>query len=456
MRKIFRNFRWYDYILILVIFGLIVLQVSFEMQLIKLMEELLAKVQALLPIGEIWKTGSKMLLTCLGILGSCAISSCISAVLAAKFAQRLRSQIFKTVNGFSQEEINRFSTPSLITRSTNDVTQVQNTLQMCLRMAMMAPTMATFSIVNIVNSSAELSWATAGAVLLMFTLFIILSSVVVPRFSKIQKQIDKLNLVARESLTGVRVIRAYNTEKEQEGKFETSNEDITKSYIFVGNAFSLMNPFMNLIFNGLSLLIFWLGSYLVNTNGIAYTQLFQFSQYGTHILMSFMFLSMIVIMLPRGIVSLKRIAEVINTKTKIVEGNFDAETEVKGKLEFRNVSFRYPDAEMNVLENINFTVEKGQTIAFIGSTGSGKSTLVNLIPRFFDTTFGEVLIDDINIKEYTTKALNKKLGFVPQKGVLFRGTVEENVKYGAPDATAEKVNESLKVAQANFVEKLEG
>ncbi len=456
MRKIFRNFRWYDYILILVIFGLIVLQVSFEMQLIKLMEELLAKVQALLPIGEIWKTGSKMLLTCLGILGSCAISSCISAVLAAKFAQRLRSQIFKTVNGFSQEEINRFSTPSLITRSTNDVTQVQNTLQMCLRMAMMAPTMATFSIVNIVNSSAELSWATAGAVLLMFTLFIILSSVVVPRFSKIQKQIDKLNLVARESLTGVRVIRAYNTEKEQEGKFETNNEDITKSYIFVGNAFSLMNPFMNLIFNGLSLLIFWLGSYLVNTNGIAYTQLFQFSQYGTHILMSFMFLSMIVIMLPRGIVSLKRIAEVINTKTKIVEGNFDAETEVKGKLEFRNVSFRYPDAEMNVLENINFTVEKGQTIAFIGSTGSGKSTLVNLIPRFFDTTFGEVLIDDINIKEYTTKALNKKLGFVPQKGVLFRGTVEENVKYGAPDATAEKVNESLKVAQANFVEKLEG
>ena len=456
MRKIFKNFRWYDYILILVIFGLIVLQVSFEMQLIKLMEELLAKVQALLPIGEIWKTGSKMLLTCLGILGSCAISSCISAVLAAKFAQRLRSQIFKTVNSFSQEEINRFSTPSLITRSTNDVTQVQNTLQMCLRMAMMAPTMATFSIVNIVNSSAELSWATAGAVLLMFTLFIILSSVVVPRFSKIQKQIDKLNLVARESLTGVRVIRAYNTEKEQEGKFETNNEDITKSYIFVGNAFSLMNPFMNLIFNGLSLLIFWLGSYLVNTNGIAYTQLFQFSQYGTHILMSFMFLSMIVIMLPRGIVSLKRIAEVINTKTKIVEGNFDAETEVKGKLEFRNVSFRYPDAEMNVLENINFTVEKGQTIAFIGSTGSGKSTLVNLIPRFFDTTFGEVLIDDINIKEYTTKALNKKLGFVPQKGVLFRGTVEENVKYGAPDATAEKVNESLKVAQANFVEKLEG
>lgn len=456
MRKILRNFKWYDYFLILVIFGLIVLQVYFEMELIKLMEELLSKVQRLLPISDVWQTGSRMLLTCLGILGSCAISSCISAILAAKFAQRLRSQIFRTVNGFSQEEINRFSTPSLITRSTNDVTQVQNTLQMSLRMAIMAPTMAIFSIVNIVNSSAQLTWATAGAVLMMFTLFIVLSMVVVPKFGKIQKQIDSLNLVARESLTGVRVIRAYNTEKEQEGKFEKNNENITKSYIFVGNAFSLMNPFMNLIFNGLTLLIFWLGSYLVNTNGIAYTQLFQFSQYGTHILMSFMFLSMIVIMLPRGFVSLKRIAEVINTKTKIVEGTFEGETEVKGKVEFRNVSFRYPDAEMNVLENINFTVEKGQTIAFIGSTGSGKSTLVNLIPRFFDTTFGEVLIDDINIKEYTTKALNQKLGFVPQKGILFRGTVEENVKYGVPNATDEKVQESLAVAQATFVEDLEG
>lgn len=456
MGKILRNFKWYDYLLILVIFSLIVLQVYLEMELIKLMERLLAKVQALLPISEIWDTGKYMLLTCLGILGSCAVSSCISAVLAAKFAQRLRFQIFKTVNGFSQEEINKFSTPSLITRSTNDVTQVQNTLQMCLRMAIMAPTMAIFSIVNIVNSSAELSWATAGAVAMMFTLFLVLSLIVVPKFGKIQKQVDKINLVARESLTGVRVIRAYNTEEEQETKFEKNNEEITKSYIFVGNAFSLMNPFMNLIFNGLSLLIFWLGSYLVNTNGIEYTQLFQFSQYGTHILMSFMFLSMIVIMLPRGIVSLKRIAEVVNTKSKIVEGSFDSETQVRGKVEFRNVSFRYPDAEMNVLENINFTVEKGQTIAFIGSTGSGKSTLINLIPRFFDTSFGEVLIDDINVKDYTTKALNKKLGFVPQKGILFRGTVEENIKYGAPDATEEKVKESLKVAQATFVEKLEG
>ena len=456
MGKILRNFKWYDYLLILVIFSLIVLQVYLEMELIKLMERLLAKVQALLPISEIWDTGKYMLFTCLGILGSCAVSSCISAVLAAKFAQRLRFQIFKTVNGFSQEEINKFSTPSLITRSTNDVTQVQNTLQMCLRMAIMAPTMAIFSIVNIVNSSAELSWATAGAVAMMFTLFLVLSLIVVPKFGKIQKQVDKINLVARESLTGVRVIRAYNTEEEQEAKFEKNNEEITKSYIFVGNAFSLMNPFMNLIFNGLSLLIFWLGSYLVNTNGIEYTQLFQFSQYGTHILMSFMFLSMIVIMLPRGIVSLKRIAEVVNTKSKIVEGSFDSETQVRGKVEFRNVSFRYPDAEMNVLENINFTVEKGQTIAFIGSTGSGKSTLINLIPRFFDTSFGEVLIDDINVKDYTTKALNKKLGFVPQKGILFRGTVEENIKYGAPDATEEKVKESLKVAQATFVEKLEG
>ena len=456
MRKILRNFKWYDYILILITFGLVVLQVYFEMNLIKLMEQLLMKVQTIQPSAVIWETGKQMLLTCLGILLSCVASSGIAAIVAAQFARRLRAQIFSTVNGFSQEEINKFSTPSLITRSTNDVTQVQNTLQMTLRMVMMAPTMGIFSIVNIVNSSAELSWATAGAVLMMFTLFIILSLVVIPKFGKMQKQIDRINLVARESLTGVRVIRAYNTEKEQEAKFNESNEDITKTHIFVGKAMSLMNPFMSIIFNGLSLLIYWLGASLINSNGINYTQLFEFSQYGTHILMSFMFLSMIVIMLPRGIVSLKRIAEVLNTKTKIVEGSFEGKTDVKGKIEFRNVSFRYPDAEMNVLENINFTVEKGQTIAFIGSTGSGKSTLINLIPRFFDATFGEILIDDINIKEYSQKALNKKLGFVPQKGILFRGTIEENIKYGATDITEGKVRECLKVAQANFVEKLEG
>jgi len=456
MGKILRNFKWYDYILILITFSLVVLQVYFEMNLIKLMEQLLLKVQTIQPSAVIWETGKQMLLTCLGILLSCVASSGIAAVVAAQFARRLRAQIFATVNGFSQEEINKFSTPSLITRSTNDVTQVQNTLQMTLRMIMMAPTMGIFSIVNIVNSSAELTWLTAGAVLMMFTLFIILSLVVIPRFGKMQKQIDKINLVARESLTGVRVIRAYNTEKEQEVKFSESNEDITKTHIFIGKALSLMNPFMSIIFNGLTLLIYWLGASLINLNGINYTQLFEFSQYCTHILMSFMFLSMIVIMLPRGIVSLKRISEVLKTKTKIVEGTFDGETKVKGKVEFRNVSFRYPDAEMNVLENINFTVEKGQTIAFIGSTGSGKSTLINLIPRFFDATFGEIFIDDVNIKEYSQKALNKKLGFVPQKGILFRGTVEENIKYGADDITKEKVNESLKVAQANFVENLEG
>jgi len=456
MGKILRNFKWYDYILILITFSLVVLQVYFEMNLIKLMEQLLLKVQTIQPSAVIWETGKQMLLTCLGILLSCVASSGIAAVVAAQFARRLRAQIFATVNGFSQEEINKFSTPSLITRSTNDVTQVQNTLQMTLRMIMMAPTMGIFSIVNIVNSSAELTWLTAGAVLMMFTLFIILSLVVIPRFGKMQKQIDKINLVARESLTGVRVIRAYNTEKEQEVKFSESNEDITKTHIFIGKALSLMNPFMSIIFNGLTLLIYWLGASLINLNGINYTQLFEFSQYCTHILMSFMFLSMIVIMLPRGIVSLKRISEVLKTKTKIVEGTFDGETKVKGKVEFRNVSFRYPDAEMNVLENINFTVEKGQTIAFIGSTGSGKSTLINLIPRFFDATFGEIFIDDVNIKEYSQKALNKKLGFVPQKGILFRGTVEENIKNGADDITKEKVNESLKVAQANFVENLEG
>lgn len=356
----------------------------------------------------------------------------------------------------SQEEINKFSTASLITRSTNDVTQIQNTLQMCLRMAIMAPTMAAFSIKEIVHSSLSLTWATVACVGIMFLLFGILFFAVVPAFSKQQKKTDRINLIARENLTGLRVIRAYNTESLQEAKFDEANKDLTKTQYYIGKVMSLMSPFMNLIFNGLTLTIYWLGAYLINTAGLMYPDLVAFTQYGMHILMSFMFLSAVIVMLPRGVVSSKRIAEVLNSKSKIEPGTFDGKTEKTGTLEFKNVSFRYPDAEMNVLENINFTVEQGQTIAFIGSTGSGKSTLVNLIPRFFDATFGEVLIDGVNIKEYSKDALNKKIGFVPQKGLLFSGTVEENVKYGADDIDTNKVKECLTVAQASFVDKLEG
>lgn len=456
MSKILKNFKWYEYIIILFIIAFVVTQVYFEMELIKLMAEIIGKVQMSSSVSTIWDTGWRMLVVAGIIMVACIISSVAAAILSAKFAERLRGSIFAKVNSMSQEEINKFSTASLITRSTNDVTQIQNTLQMCLRMAIMAPTMAAFSIKEIVHSSLSLTWATVACVGIMFLLFGILFFAVVPAFSKQQKKTDRINLIARENLTGLRVIRAYNTESFQEAKFDKANKDLTKTQYYIGKVMSLMSPFMNLIFNGLTLTIYWLGAYLINTAGLMYPDLVAFTQYGMHILMSFMFLSAVIVMLPRGVVSSKRIAEVLNSKSKIEPGTFDGKTEKTGTLEFKNVSFRYPDAEMNVLENINFTVEQGQTIAFIGSTGSGKSTLVNLIPRFFDATFGEVLIDGVNIKEYSKDALNKKIGFVPQKGLLFSGTVEENVKYGADDIDTNKVKECLTVAQASFVDKLEG
>ena len=456
MKQLIKNFKWYDIFFVIAILGLIVTQVHFEMELIDCMAELIGKVQYGKTVAEIWTTGKEMLIIAAIIMICIISSSCMSTMLAAKYAQRLRGKIFSKVNSFSQEEINKFSIASLITRSTNDVTQVQMTLQMALRMAIMAPTMGIYSIAKVVNTSVEMSWATAIAVCVMFVLFAVLFVAVMPAFSKVQKMTDRINLVSRENLTGLKVIRAYNTEKLQEDKFDNVNTDLSKLHLYTGKVMSLMNPFMNIIFNGLTLTIYWFGAYLINNSGLVFSNLVGFTSYGMHILMSFMFLSAVIILLPRGIISARRIGEVLSQENKIKEGTFDGETKLKGVVEFRNVSFRYPNAEMNVLEDINFIAKKGQTVAFIGSTGSGKSTLVNLIPRFFDATFGEILIDGVNIKDYTKKALNKKLGFVPQKGVLFSGTVEENIKYGAEDISAQKVQECLKVAQATFVEKLEG
>lgn len=456
MFKIFRNLKWYEYFLILISTAVTVTQVYFEMELIKKMAELIGKVQLVAPVASIWASGKWMLIYAAVIMACAIVASFIVSWVSSMFARRLRGDIFRTVNGFSQEEINKFSTASLITRSTNDVTQIQNILQMVLRMGVMAPAMAVFSIINMVNSSATFSWIMAIAVVVMFVLFGLIFGLAMPAFSKVQKKTDKINAVTRENLTGLRVVRAYNTEKLQEEKFGEVNKETTKLYLFIGRVMSLMNPFMNLIFNGLTLAIYWVGAHFINKGSMVYSDIVEFTQYGMHILMSFMFLSAVIMMMPRAIVSGKRIGEVLKTKPKVVFGDFDGKTETKGKLEFRNVSFRYPDAEMNVLENINFVANKGETVAFIGSTGSGKSTLVNLIPRFFDATFGQVLIDDVDVKNYSHEALNEKLGFVPQKGVLFSGTVEENIKYGADNATYEDVQKAIKVSQANFVEKLDG
>ena len=297
MGKIFRNFKWYEYLLILLNVAIVVTQVYFEMELIDKMAELIGKVQAVETVASIWRSGRMMLLYAGIIMVASIASAGLVTYISSKFAERLRADVFRTVNGFSQEEINKFSTASLITRSTNDVTQIQTTMQMVLRAGIMAPTMTIFSIINMVNSSAQLSWTTGISVIVMFVLFGLLFFLVVPAFNKIQKQTDRLNSVTRENLTGVRVVRAYNTEKLQEEKFDGVNKELTKLNLYTGRVMSMMNPFMNLIFNGLTLAIYWLGAHLINTTSLVYSDLVAFTQYGMHILMGFMFLSMISVML---------------------------------------------------------------------------------------------------------------------------------------------------------------
>ena len=326
---------------------------------------------------------------------------------------------------------------------------------MALRMAIMAPTMGTFAVVKIIGSSVELTWTTVGALCLMLGLIVFMGVVAVPKFAHIQKKTDKINGVTRENLNGIRVVRAYNAEQEQEQKFEEVNNDLTKTSLFVHRVMAFMFPGMDIIMNGLSLAIYWFGAYLINIGNLQYYTLVTFTQYSMHVLMSFMFIAVLFITIPRGIVSARRIKEVLEQTTKIHDGENKQEKSSCGTIEFKNVGFRYPDAEVEVLENISFVANKGETVAFIGSTGSGKSTLVNLIPRFFDATSGQILIDGKDIKDYKQEDLSDLLGFVPQKGYLFSGTVKSNLEYGKKDATEEEMWEALDIAQANFVKDLE-
>jgi ATP-binding cassette subfamily B protein len=375
----------------------------------------------------------------------------------------LREKIFNKVESFGDSEVKKFSTASLITRTTNDVTQIEMLIAMGLHMILRSPIMAIWAISKIIGKSIEWSMLTAGCVVLLLSVVITLMMIVLPRFKLIQKLIDKVNGVTRENLTGIRVIRAFNAEEFQSNRFETVNEQLTGIQMFNQRLFAIMGPMMNLVMHSLVFGIYIIGAYLIYNSTMAdkitlFSNMVVFTSYGMQVIMSFLMLAFIFMMAPRSQISANRINEVLDEEILIKEGKFGGSTDQKGTVEFRNVSFKYPDADEYILEDISFTANKGETIAFIGSTGSGKSTLINLIPRFYDATKGEILVDGINVKDYKFETLNNKLGYVPQKAVMFTGTVEENVKYGTSSRkiAIDDIKEAIKVAQAkDFVEKME-
>lgn len=469
MFRVLKLLKVREWIFALLAVGLIVLQVWLDLTMPDYMATItqLAVTGSSANMGELWKNGAFML--------ACALGSALSAVavgffvarIAAAVSFRLRAQVFDKVESFSMEEINRFSTASLITRTTNDIMQVQMVMSMGLQMVIKAPILAVWAVCKILTRQWEWSVVTAAAVVLMLALMLFILVAVFPKFRKVQKLTDNLNSVTRENLTGVRVVRAYNAEKYQENKFAKANGELTKTQLFTSRAMAIMAPVMTMVMSGMSLAIYWIGAYLIDAlpTGAERSELFgqmmAFSGYGMQVVMAFMMLAMIFIILPRAMVSVRRINEVLDTPASVADGTLSAAPEGSpvGTVEFRNVSFKYPDAEEYVLKNLSFRAEKGQTVAFIGSTGSGKSTAVNLVPRFYDATDGEVLVDGVNVKDYTLRALHDKIGYVSQRAVMFSGTVESNVAFGEKDGaeyTPDDVKEAVRVAQGKeFVEEKE-
>ena len=402
-------------------------------------------------------TGIRMLLVSLFGALCTVIIGYLSAKVAVGFGSSLRERIFSRVESFSMAEFNQFSTASLITRSTNDIQQVQMVLVMILRMVLSAPIIGVGAVIKAYNLAPSMSWIMALAVGVMLALIAVIFSIALPKFKLLQKLVDKLNLVTRQNLTGLRVIRAFNNEKFEEKKFDAANQELTSVNLFVNKLMVLMQPMMMLIFNFTMIGIVWVGARMIGNGNLQIGDMMAFMQYSLQVIMSFLMVSIIFIMVPRASVSGQRISEVDRTHLSIK----DPEKPVKlssfgeGEVEFRDVSFSYPSADTPVLEKISFSAEPGETTAIIGSTGSGKSTLINLIPRFYDATHGEVLIDGINVKEMRLSDLYNKVGYVPQKGVLFSGTVESNIKYGMPEATEQETHKAAKIAQAyDFVEHL--
>lgn len=467
MLKLFKYFSKRDWLLFAFSVGLVVLQVWLELT----MPDYTAEITRLVVSGgntlrPILIAGGKMLACAAGSLASAIAVGFFAAKISASFACRLRSRIFDKVQSFSMEEINRFSTASLITRSTNDVTQVQMLIVIGMQVMIKAPVMAVWAVVKILGKSWEWSVVVAAAVGLLVLTILVVVFFAVPKFKKIQTLTDNLNNVTRENLTGVRVVRAYNAEAYQEKKFDFANAELSGNYLFVGRVMSIMTPIMNVIMSGMSLAIYWIGAVLIKDAEIMlrpalYGDMTSFMAYGMQVVMSFIMLIMVFMIMPRSLVSARRINEVLCLNPSVTNPDTPvaAPENVKGEVEFKNVSFKYPDAEEYVLQDISFKANKGDTVAFIGSTGSGKSTLINLVPRFYDVTDGEVLVDGVNVKDYRLEDLHRKLGYVPQRGVLFSGTVDSNVNYGygVEERAEADVIRAVEIAQGkDFVEKMDG
>ena len=464
MFKLFKNLEKKDRCFILIALVFIVAQVWLDLKLPDYMSEITVLVET--PdssMQDILIAGGKMLACAFGSL----VSGISVAVLAAKsgidFAATIREKLFHKVQDFSMEEIGKFSTASLITRTTNDVSQIQILIVMGLQAIAKAPIMAVWAILKIYNKSWQ--WTASTGVALVILLLIVITCIVLasPKFKKMQVLTDNLNRVTRENLTGLNVIRAYNAEEYQEEKFEKANNELTSANMFANRTMAFLMPGIQGVMNGLTLAIYWIGAILINNAAMnkkltLFSDMVVFSSYAMQVIMAFIMLVMIFMIWPRASVAANRITEVLDTDITIKDGSLDGDTKEKGTVEFKNVSFEYPDAAANVVENISFKANKGETIAFIGATGCGKSTVINLIPRFYDVTDGEVLVDGINVKDYKQNELRNKIGYVSQKAILFSGDVESNVAYGdngKKDATPDEVKEAVKIACADdFVENL--
>lgn len=464
MFKLFKNLTKKDVITILISVVLIVFQVWLDLKLPDYMSEITRLVQTEgSTINDILVQGGYMLACAGGSLIAMIIVGYLTSSVSANFSRTLGKKVFEKVQGFSMEEIKLFSTSSLITRTTNDITNVQMLISMGTQLIIKAPITAVWAVFKILNKSWTWSMLTGFAVLILLVTIAVLVLTVLPKFKIVQKLIDNINALTRENLTGIRVVRAFNAEKYQEDKFEVGNHKLTSTQLFNQRMMSIMSPIMYLIMNLLTLGIYFLGASLISDAGMAsklnlFSDMVVFSSYAMQVIMSFLMLAMIFIMYPRASVSADRINEVLETETKIKDGKFSGKTKKEGEVEFKNVSFMYPDSQEYVLKDISFTAKKGEVVAFIGSTGSGKSTLINLVPRFYDATRGEVLVDGINVKDYKLETLHNKLGYVPQRAVMFGGSVNYNVAYGENGKgkkSEKKIQEAVHVAQAeDFVLKM--